>query len=382
MPYVNIPDSNLGGVASAQIGKIQGVVLSKVLDKASKLVNKLKEDGCPNTAGTRDLRNKLNQINNLISGIDGKLSKFRRLPNKLRRPVRGLKAALNIILILPIPQAVPPGFGIPVSITTKYADLLHMIKELIKQADELIEAINTALQTPDGGLKSLQRLLSQADSAIRACELENALKDELAKGNITQKELEDLGLFDDGFITSDLGPRLLSDADDSNYRGIWTANGNQFYYVDDRVKYKISNETEYSIWICTKDHKSGPDTYPGKGPWRRLDQAIKDSLEKLNQSLNSIDNSGIKDNLKNVLDGFKEEESNTDDNDFYYTSNSGIVYQLEIVIDPTSPSIAPRRFAVAKNEEGVIVLKGQPSFSSSVKVLLDEIKFRIDNQLP
>lgn len=57
-------------------------------------------------------------------------------------------------------------------------------------------------------------------------------------------------------------------------------------------------------------------------------------------------------------------------------------YTLEIVQDPNSPEVAPRRYAIAKDRRGIIVLKGQPSFSSSTKVLLDEIKFRIDNQLP
>lgn len=57
-------------------------------------------------------------------------------------------------------------------------------------------------------------------------------------------------------------------------------------------------------------------------------------------------------------------------------------YTLAILQDPNSPKIAPRRYAVAKDGRGVIVLKGQPSFSSSTDVLLDEIKFRIDNQLP
>lgn len=57
-------------------------------------------------------------------------------------------------------------------------------------------------------------------------------------------------------------------------------------------------------------------------------------------------------------------------------------YQLKIIQDPNSPKIAPRRYAVAIDRRGIIVLKGQPSFSSSTDVLLDEIKFRIDNQLP
>lgn len=56
-------------------------------------------------------------------------------------------------------------------------------------------------------------------------------------------------------------------------------------------------------------------------------------------------------------------------------------YTLEIVQDPNSPAIAPKRYAIAKNKAGGIVLYGPSSFSSDTQVLLDEVKFRIDNQL-
>ena len=66
-----------------------------------------------------------------------------------------------------------------------------------------------------------------------------------------------------------------------------------------------------------------------------------------------------------------------DDSQYQYKG-----YKLEIVKDPNSPTIAPRRYAIAKDKSGVIVLYGPSSFSSDTQVLLDEIKFRIDNQLP
>lgn len=56
-------------------------------------------------------------------------------------------------------------------------------------------------------------------------------------------------------------------------------------------------------------------------------------------------------------------------------------YTLEIIQDPNSPAIAPRRYAIAKDSKGIVRLQGQSSFSSDTQILLDEIKFRIDNQL-
>jgi hypothetical protein len=55
-------------------------------------------------------------------------------------------------------------------------------------------------------------------------------------------------------------------------------------------------------------------------------------------------------------------------------------YLLKIIKDPSSPKLAPKHFAIGI-KDGNTQIKGPSSFSSSKKVLLDEIKFRIDNQL-
>ena len=55
-------------------------------------------------------------------------------------------------------------------------------------------------------------------------------------------------------------------------------------------------------------------------------------------------------------------------------------YRLEVRTASDGTAI-PLRFAVALDPVGVVVLEGPKSFSSSTQVLIDEIKFRIDNQL-
>lgn len=74
-------------------------------------------------------------------------------------------------------------------------------------------------------------------------------------------------------------------------------------------------------------------------------------------------------------EGTPTDSTGAPDPDYFYRG-----YELSIINDPNSPSIAPRRYAVAKDRVGIIVLYGPSSFSSDTKVLLDEIKFRIDNQ--
>ena len=66
----------------------------------------------------------------------------------------------------------------------------------------------------------------------------------------------------------------------------------------------------------------------------------------------------------------------------YRSNKSGKVYTLKIVKDPTSPDIAPKRQAIAQDFRGITVLTGPSSFASNPEVLIEELKFRIENQLP
>lgn len=96
-----------------------------------------------------------------------------------------------------------------------------------------------------------------------------------------------------------------------------------------------------------------------------LPDSVKEEL--LTEIQNLPSNSGLTDQIG--TDTFSYSQNNND-------------YIIKILEDPNSPGFAKRRYAVVQNKEGVTVLRGPASFSSSTKVLVDEIKFRINNQLP
>lgn len=60
--------------------------------------------------------------------------------------------------------------------------------------------------------------------------------------------------------------------------------------------------------------------------------------------------------------------------------NSYKGFRFAILNDLTSTSKYPKRYAVAKNSSGIVLLRGESSFSSSVQILIDELKFQIDSQ--
>lgn len=65
-----------------------------------------------------------------------------------------------------------------------------------------------------------------------------------------------------------------------------------------------------------------------------------------------------------------------------YTSRSGRNYTIKIVNVENSPEVAQKRQAIVQDFRGITVLTGPESFASKTQVLIDEIKFRIENQLP
>lgn len=415
MPYVNIPDSGLHGAIAKIVGKMQGQVMGKVIKNSTNITNSLNRKGCPTRSETNRLRKKLNQNQKSLQQVQSRISKFKAIPGKLKPPLGGLKAALKIILSLPIPQGVgiPPGpaggliLGLPINITTKYADTMHLLKEFIKQIDEVVVAIEAVLETPSASLKSLTRNLGAADTAVKCCEIQAALNAQLDSGDLTQGELDDLGLADDDgeLIFSTLGPKLLASVSnkgltnsskdslksqsDLNKKGKWLLsnpiNGSSSgitYQVNDQVKYE---NVEY---ICTKGHTSSLENIPPtKEFWSTLDSAVDKGINDLLSSIRKIEDSNInsdtKDLIKGLLDNFADtgEGSASSNSKFFHTGPDGTVYELRIKNDPQAPPIAPRRYAVAINPEGVEMFVGDKSFASDVEVLLNEIKFRIDNQL-
>ena len=414
MPYVNIPNSGLAVGIAKIVGKLQGSISSKILKKTNEVQSKFRTVGCPSLNNINRLDNQKQQLERNINNIGNRLSRFRRLPKKLKAPLTGLKAALKIILTLPIPQSVPPGFGLPINITTKYADIMHLLKELISQIDEIIQSLEVVLETPSNQLSGITPILSRLDTAIASCKTEAALQSELDSGNISKDFLKDIGLMDEEeiYIFSNLGPRLVGnvDSEGNNLETSIGVTSDTFKGINSKVEFdsnyppfgepgnKIGERRyldppgEWFIWTGTawiselknKDLVDQLNKTIRQGQDDDLDNTTKtlsDALDKLQDSNISED---IKNNLNSILDNFINLNTQTKDNDsrFYHTGPDGTVYKLDIITDPNSPSIAPRRYAVALNKEGVEVLKGGKSFASEVDILLDEVKFRIDNQLP
>jgi hypothetical protein len=358
MPYVNIPESKLTAVIAKQIGKIQGDITGKVLIKLGNLESQFRSQGCP--SGLSRKRRQLEGIQSSLNSINSRISKFRRIPRTLKPPISGLKAALKIILSIPLPQGIgiPPGpaggliLGLPVNITTKYADTMHLVKEFIKQLSDDIDGISHIVSVDDFQLKSIDRAMKKIQFSLKACEIEKEINERLS-----EEEQRDLDLLDkDGnSVFRNLSKDLLSNGLEKDSRSV------------SQIASELNITPEEAVSRLGEDNQD----------------AFNRQVKELGDNIKGISDKDLQSKLRESLDIFRTPTPIEQSSDiFSHIGPDGTIYKLEIQSVPEDSSIAPRRFALARNVRGIAVIKGELSFSSSTKVLLDEIKFRIDNQLP
>lgn len=345
MPYVNIKESTIVNGVAKQIGAVQDIATAKVYDLVNDSIQKVRRSSCPPLEETQRLQQRINSVTSSISNISIRINKFKKIAKTILTLVRVFNIIRRLVLKLPIPQSVPPGFGLPVGFSMVQTDLLHKFKEKIKQGTDDSKGIIEVLKSPADNIGMYTKILGRINIVSNGCRLEGVLKREVAKGRITNERLQALGIIKDGrYIFSEIGPNLFDDLD-------FTRDG-------DLYENNSANGTKNK-------------------------QEIADNAENdLLGALQKLDKEGI--DIGDIFNAFKgeTEDQRLSNPDNFYTAANGEVYELKIRLDKDSPSIAPRRFAVAIDKFGVEILKGPKSFSSDTKILIDELKFRLDNQLP
>ena len=345
MPYVNIKESTIVNGVAKQIGAVQDIATAKVYDLVNDSIQKVRRSSCPPLEETQRLQQRINSVTSSISNISIRINKFKKIAKTILTLVRVFNIIRRLVLKLPIPQSVPPGFGLPVGFSMVQTDLLHKFKEKIKQGTDDSKGIIEVLKSPADNIGMYTKILGRINIVSNGCRLEGVLKREVAKGRITNERLRALGIIKDGrYIFSEIGPNLFDDLD-------FTRDG-------DLYENNSANGTKNK-------------------------QEIADNAENdLLGALQKLDKEGI--DIGDIFNAFKgeTEDQRLSNPDNFYTAANGEVYELKIRLDKDSPSIAPRRFAVAIDKSGVEILKGPKSFSSDTKILIDELKFRLDNQLP
>ena len=199
MPFEKFKPPKLHGVIGSQVGKMNGVVLSKGLTATSKAANSLRKAECPSPAELAQISTKLAGLANLSGAMSNNLSAFTALPASIKGPVSGILAVVKTIIKLPIPQAIgiPPGpaggliIGLPTAFTTNFADILNLMKEFAIAMTITADSIEGVLKSVSNSTASMNARVSDIAPAIAVCKICNT-----AKAKLTKPQLQALGIID------------------------------------------------------------------------------------------------------------------------------------------------------------------------------------------
>jgi len=392
------------GNIKAKFKQAQKVLLSKmkaiILQVATgAITEKVSSSMCERMDSINSLRNRLNSFASKIAGV---ISKLLSTMNRLLGPVAALLRIVQVILTLPIPTAVPPGIGIPLSVATSIDNIRQKILKIVAMISQIVNSIKTLTQTLEQALGPAMSILNKINEVVEFagayCELlaglpdedpspeflesldeaEQALSDALG---LIQAELDGLDSegFDDIMIdlvdiftemeASDLIPEgiksrlrrrmLLGDFNDNNNPGVGSSGGG------------VIGTDQFGNEIGGGG--SGDGTGVGSGGGVGTGGGVNGGgfgTGPDGQPLGGEGNTGT---------------AGLPPNSELFTAVDGNVYLLKVEDDPTSPLIARRRSGAAaqwnNGDIGAVVLKSPLTFTTSSRVILDDIKIRLNTQL-
>ena len=318
--------SQISAIVAKQVGRIQGELEARVLSEALKITGKFANE-CPTVPGLEAVILTKNILLTTVNNFSKTTNKFKSLANRLLPVIRAAKALIQLLKIDPTPIAIgtPPFKDWGGLISSKTAGMQNSSADRLRKVSKLLEAV-------EDDVASIKSLVTGVDPSL----------------NKTRSALNTL---DTSVINC----------------------------IIDIVNSTNNDETS------------------------TLFTNIADIEKNLNSNTKSLTAKQVevKELLKKIQPSQTTTAGTANEADFSYRGPQGRVYTLEIInitqesrLVPSQGSaisieteevevgyIAPRRYAQAKDSRGVVILRGPSSFSADTQILLDELKFRLDNQL-
>lgn len=379
----NVPEPKFKEILGAQMGQVKGIFKSRIkaakkillnkfkqrlLDTAQqKVIERLAPDLCEKIDEVKDAQN---QIADLIGKLNDSLQKVANLAQTVLGPIRVLLRVVRFVLAVPIPQAVPPGIGIPVNITTKLNNIKEKVLDYVLHAENLASAIQAIVSLVQQVSLTLTAISQKIDAVVALAESYCDILAEFENGEIPEDFLDEYerSLFD---LIAALGLELdgLSEGEEFDIALNELLDLIDEYeaenLIPDGLKSRLTRRLIASGYPAgdrtTADGAIGTgagDAASGNPPIGYDVDGLPFGSDGVGTDINTVNNSEL----------FEGIDGNT--------------YVLEVEEDPNSPTIAPRRFGTARTlDEGVMVLKSPSTFTTDARVILSDIKVRLNKQL-
>jgi hypothetical protein len=367
-----------GGIAAlvaSQIGTVRAIIVLQVQKKVTEILKQF-TTGCPNQRELAKIIRIRNTLLKQITSFRTRVQKLANIAKAILITVTTIKIIIKIITSIPLPTAIIPpqvgGIGIPVSVLTKYSEgLIKLYKLLDKLTDEAV-AITAIISSIAAPLQVLEDKLRSIDISIQECSLEEArqgadLSNIAFTGplnnppTVVQQSEEAVDTLIDTFFDENI----------DKYVGVEGA-----LPIDDIIAEVTAQAVEQ---VSAEVTQAGADLGEIGVSQTETDQLGIGALQLGQGNINASEvNANVAaGDIAQIGFSTGQQEVIADrapiTEKVYYGG-----YEISIVSDPEAPKIAPKNYAIAKNSQGVIVLRGPSSFSSSTQILIDELRFRID----
>jgi hypothetical protein len=303
------------------------------------------QTACPPKAELDKIINQKNQLTNSLTAVETSLNTLSKTTSTINKVVSGVDIAVKVIKVLPIPTSVPPGIGLPANVLTGLSNTLDVLSILIKESKGVLSQIDPSVQIITGILSTVKSKLSQLDGLLAGC-----------LG----------GEFDEGSLWN---PNKTYTNDDQVY--LINPEGGKDYYIAQTP----SNDSEINL---DKIPTSNPDYWAASSE----DSAKTAYFSNLGIVLSSPDNTGG--SVGGTIEGETLEDR------LKPNALNPIIYKdFTITLDSDAGnkfSFPSRRAIGTTNANSTNTNVGDRSikittpfsYSSSTQVLVDTVKFLID----
>ena len=293
-------------------------------------LNQLAKKSCPSIVGIPRLISKKNKLTRQLNNILKIASKVKTISSILKALVIAFKVVRKIITVNPIPSTIglPPGPAGGVIISTSLGKI-SVIEDKKDKLTKLIDRFGNVvgILTPStiplvSTLTKVLNILSSVDSLIGECldESRQAVVDELNKEEEVDKDLTNGVTIQPGSLT--IQDVDFSKIDDSRIRRILGISPNADFNIQD-----LLSGTYLQV---------------------QLDEELTNITKESAESGTPI-----------------------------VTEYNGFILAVETQEGETNKDLK-RRYAVGKDSQGVVVVKGEPSYASSDQILINELIFTIE----
>lgn len=180
MPYVNIPNSELGPLVGKLVGRIKGRVRTEVETKVEEFLEEFKTNAiCSNEVKLNNIITTKDRINTTLLGFKNRIEKIRKITDPLLAATTSFRLIINLLKILPTPTTPAVTTGTIISLSDK----LELAKEFVTQIEEDVTTINNLILGTTGIFLIIENIISNLDIIefeVRKC-----------RGEVSEKEILD-----------------------------------------------------------------------------------------------------------------------------------------------------------------------------------------------